>query len=162
MTPKFYGFVKTEHGHPFLDMPDSFREYITKFKDRGAVCVTVTKPKSKATWSMFKYLFGGQYKLILEEMGEYPSEENLQHIHRLMKDHHGTTEVRDELQITDDYKIERMHDMVRPKNASSYTVEEMQLFWQGNQQFGAEMLGLNIPDPDPDWKESWKKERKSK
>lgn len=154
MTPKFY--MPCRNGR--LKPNEDFIEYLKTFNQ--IVCVTVAKPKSKATWSMYKYLFGCQYKMILEEMGEYTTEENTQRIHKIMKESHGTTEIREEMYRGVNGNIEKKEELL-PKKARDYTVEEMQLFWQGNQQFAAEFLGLNIPDPDPGWKEFWSNRRQA-
>ena len=142
-----------------LSLPEHTKGLIRQNKD-GAYIGTLEKEKSKATASMFGYLYGYCYPAILEEMGEFKSKENVDRLDDTLKERFGVSEV------TTKYELKRkLHsagepfvkttEVTAPKPKDKYTVQEMQDYWIALQKFAAEFFNLTLKDPDPDWKEKW-------
>jgi len=138
----------------------------------GPYVFDIKKQKSKATASMFGYLYGYVYLRILSEMGEFKTQENIAELDKTLKAKFGVTHVvksyslrrkraaethdthRDSMASRPFVKVE---ERVEPKSKRLYTVDEMQDYWIALQQFAAEFWNLQLSDPDPNWKKEWLK-----
>jgi len=146
-----------------LSLPGHTREMIKQNKN-GAYVMDLLKEKSKATGSMFGYLYGYVYPEILKAMGEFRSKENVEKLDQTLKDRFGVSEVRT--------KYELMKRRIKPepllfvniieetvaKEKARYTVDEMQEYWIALQLFASQFFELVLNDPDPNWRKHWKPE----
>ena len=143
-----------------LSLPGNTKEMIRQMKD-GIYILDLKKEKSKATASMFAYLYGYVYPAILEEMGEFKSKENVDRLDDTLKERFGVYEVvtKYKLRIHKNHLPEKPFvkktEVTAPKPKDKYTVQEMQDYWIALQKFAAEFFNLTLKDPDPDWKEKW-------
>jgi len=153
-----------------LSLPDHTREMI-KQNDDGAYIMDLIKEKSKATGSMFSYLYGYVYPEILKAMGEFRSKENVNKLDETLKDRFGISEVRTKYvlmkrkalinnkvgaQIEEPF-IKTIEETVA-KDKARYTVDEMQEYWIALQSFASQFFELVLNDPDPKWKKHWQPE----
>lgn len=141
-----------------LIFPANTSRYIETLPD-GSYVLDIRKEKSKATQSMFGYLYGYLYPEILKEMGEFQTKENVEKLDVLFKKEYGVTHVTTEyvaiaIRGFDEQAIQPV-ESVEPKSKRDYTVGEMENYWTAIQKFAAEFLGLILKDPDPEWKEKW-------
>jgi len=159
-----------------LSFPGHSREMIKQNKD-GTYVMDLVKEKSKATGSMFSYLYGYVYPEILKAMGEFRSKENVDKLDETLKDKFGISEVRtkyvlmrkavklDKLPETTE-EADKLHSSGQPfvkvvdetvaKEKARYTVDEMQEYFIALQSFASQFFELVINDPDPNWREHWK------
>jgi len=162
-----------------LSLPGHTKEMIKQNKD-GAYVMDLLKEKSKATGSMFGFLYGYVYPVILEEMGQEQSVEAFKELDRMLKERFGAAEISTkfelrrkkiftsmvtgetcdvesgEIGVTDTGKpFVKVTDAMKPKSKADYTVQEMQDYWMALQKLVAEMWGRTLKDPDPNWKKNW-------
>ncbi len=144
---------------------------IEKSKD-GAYIMSITKEKSKATTSMFAYLYGYVYKAILEEMGQQPTVEAFDELDRMLKLRFGVAETATTFELrrlkcprgeyTEKAKntvgkpFIKIDNIMKPKSKADYTVQEMEDYWMALHNLVSEMWSRTLKDPDPDWKNNWK------
>ena len=146
-----------------LNLPPHSKKIIKTAND-GSYVLDLKKEKSKATASMFGFLFGYVMPEILDAMGEHKTKENIDRLDDTLKARFGPTHLvkkyslRRSKSATDSKGIPfvRNDEELVPKPKSKYSVEEMQLYWLALQQFASEFFGLVIHDPDPDWRKKWK------
>jgi len=138
-----------------LNLPSHTREIIRQQKD-GSYVFDLKREKSKATASMFGYLYGYVYPAILKEMGEFQTVENVDRLDIFLKSKFGKTHLKKHYSpsVASHAKI-IIREKLESKPKSKYTVEEMQEFWIALQQFAAEFFNLTLTDPDPDWRKHW-------
>lgn len=152
-----------------LSLPGHSREMIKQNKD-GAYVMDLLKEKSKATGSMFSYLYGYVYPEILKAMGEFRSKENVDKLDQTLKDRFGISEVRTKYELRrkkefadggDDDAGNTGKPFVKvieetvAKDKARYTVDEMQEYWIALQSFASQFFELVLKDPDPNWKKNW-------
>ena len=152
-----------------LNLPPHSKEIIKTAND-GSYVLDLKKEKSKATASMFSYLYGYCYSEILDATGDHKTKENIDRLDGVLKERYGPTTLVNTYQLrkhkiytpesgtswTEGKPFVKIVEKVEPKPKSKYTVEEMQTYWIALQQFAAEFFGLVLHDPDPDWKKHWK------
>ena len=141
-----------------LGMPWNTTEMIRQMKD-GIYILDLKKEKSKATASMFGFLYGKIYPSILEEIGEFQTKENIERLDETLKKRFGTTH------ITQKYELRKPKsggkpfikniETVEPKPKRIWSVDDMSQYWDALRQFAAEFWGMTLEEPDPDWKEKW-------
>ncbi len=148
---------------------DAVTRQIEKSRD-GAYIMSITKEKSKATTSMFGFLFGYVYPAILEEMGQEPTVEAFKELDRELKLRFGAAELATSFEMQRRGGFEKkvtgkpfikVDEVMTPKSKSDYTVQEMQDYWMALQNLVAEMWGRTLKDPDPNWKDGWGKSVKN-
>ena len=159
-----------------LNLPGHTREMIKQKKD-GSYVMDLSSEKSKATASMFGFLFGSVYPSILKEMGEFRSVENIKKLDKTLKERFGPSEIRTKYElrkhkIFEPSKTGTLHkegkpfvkisEEVAPKSKAKYTVDEMSQYWDALRQFAGEFFNLTLKDPDPEWKKHWVDEKDSK
>jgi len=151
-----------------LNLPGNSREMIKQNKD-GSYVMDLLKEKSKATGSMFCYLYGYVYPEILKAMGEFRSKENVDKLDQTLKDRFGISEVSTKFELRRygrGNKIEgtigkpfiKVVEETVAKDKARYTVDEMQEYWIALQSFASQFFELVLNDPDPNWQKHWKPE----
>ena len=146
-----------------LKVPEQTAEIIGRLKD-GAYLMDLKSEKSKATGSMFGYLYGYVYPEILKAQGCQVDKESIDELDRILKNKHGATEVKKVFELRKKpkglhegpeaslftYHIKTTEEL-RPKDKAAYTVDEMQNYWMALHEFAALFFGLVLTDPDPGW-----------
>lgn len=151
-----------------LSFPGHSREMIKQNKD-GAYIMDLLKEKSKATGSMFSYLYGYVYPEILKAMGEFRSKENVDKLDQTLKDKFGISEVRTKYalmkrKVFEGSTLHKEEPFVKvieetvAKDKARYTVDEMQEYFIALQTFASQFFELVINDPDPNWRKHWQPE----
>lgn len=155
-----------------LSLPGHTREMIKQNKD-GTYVMDLVKEKSKATGSMFSYLYGYVYPEILKAMGEFRSKENVDKLDQTLKDRFGISEVRTKYvlrkrsvpqQAPGSFTTEPYVNIIEEtvaKDKARYTVEEMGEYWIALQSFASQFFELVLKDPDPNWRKHWQPETDS-
>lgn len=127
-------------------------DYISSFKD-GVYPWEIRKQKSKASNPMYGYLFGYVYIEIVKASGAIPNKLEIDYVHSELKKRFGVNEVVEKVK----YQKKKLvyYKEIEPKSLSKYTVEEMQDYWTSLQGMAAQVFGIEIRDPDSDWKKKW-------
>lgn len=141
-----------------LSLPPHSKEVIGQHKD-GAYLFDLKKEKSKATTSMFGYLYGYVYPEILRAMPEHRTKENIDRLDDVLKAKFGVARLTKVFQLrkqaSSGVPFVKVTEEILPRPKSEYTVEEMQDYWSALQQFASEFFGLVLHDPDPEWRKHW-------
>ncbi len=143
---------------------------IFKAANDGAYVFDFTKEKSKATASMFGYLYNYVYPEILKAMGEHRTKGNIDKLDETLKVKYGISKLTKVFELRkrlagdtatggekSTVPFVKVVEKILPISKSKYTVEDMTEFWLALQQFASEFFGLVLHDPDPEWKKHWEK-----
>jgi len=144
-----------------LSFPGHSREMIKQNKD-GAYVMDLTGEKSKATGSMFGFLYGKIYPSLLKEMGEFQTKENIEKLDATLKEKFGTCRLTKVFELrrklNNKKPFVKATEEIKPKPKREYTVDEMSQYWDALRQFAADFFGMTLEEPDPNWRKHWKPE----
>ena len=149
-----------------LKVPEQTAEIIGRLKD-GAYLMDLKSEKSKATGSMFGYLYGYVYPEILKAQGCQVDKESIDELDRILKNKYGAAEVKKVFELRrkvvslakengfKNVPYMKETEELRPKDKAAYTVEEMQNYWMALHEFASLFFGLVLTDPDPGWDDGY-------
>lgn len=141
-------------------MPPHAKEIIGQQKD-GSYLFDLKKEKSKATGSMFGYLYGYVYPEILKAIPEHCTKENIDKLDDVLKKKFGMAKLTKVFSLwrksVGGKPYVKVSEELLPSPKREYTVDEMQDYWMALQQFASEFFELVLNDPDPDWRNQYQK-----